>query len=258
MQRLIQQRHRAPIGGAPLRNDVSDGHRGQRPEFLLDVSAPLLSLFGLAGIGERRRCSRRDLAKIFLSQRDAFLRLYIAQHQQHGVIGHVVRLEKCLHVSQVRGIEISKITVKIMRVRPIAKSDRRHVQPRETAIRLVHHVDANFFLHNVALVFQIFVIYFQRAHAVRFEPQHALQRIRRDCFVVVRHVVARRAIQHAATGIDQLDVLHLRRIRGTLKHHVFEQVRKPAATLRLKTESNLVVHAHGDHRRRGIRRDHNI
>ena len=142
-----------------------------------------------------------------------------------------------------------------MRVGPIAKRHRRHVQPREPAVRLVHDVDADFFLHNVTLVFQILIIHFQGAHAVRFEPQHALQRIGRHGLVIIRHIIARRAVQQASAGIDQLDVLRLRGVSGALEHHVFEQMRKPAASPRFEPESDFVVHAHGDDGCDGVRRD---
>ena len=195
---------------------------------------------------------------MFFGQSDAFFRLHITQDEQHGVIRHIVRFEKALHVSQVGGIKIGKITVEIVRVGPITEGHGRHVEPGETAIRLVHDVDANFFFHNVALIFKIFVIHFQSAHAVRFKPQDALQRIRRHSLVIIRHVVTGRAVQHAAAGIDQLDVLHLRGIRGTLEHHVFEEMRKPAASLRFEPEANFVVNGHGDHRSRCVRCDHHV
>jgi len=76
--------------------------------------------------------------------------------------------------------------------------------------------------------------------------------------VVVRHVVARGAVQQATAGIDELDVLHLRGIRGALKHHVLEEVREAAAPLRFEAEPNLVIDADGNHGRSGIRRDHHV
>src|SRR5215475_5956044 len=67
----------------------------------------------------------------------------------------------------------------------------------------------------------------------------------------------RRTIQDTAARIDQLDVLHLRSIRGALKHHVFEKVGKAAAAARFQTETNLVVDAdRNDGRRRVWRDDH--
>ncbi len=99
-----------------------------------------------------------------------------------------------------------------MRVGPVAEGYRRHIQPRKAAIGLVHHVDADFFLHHVALVAKIFVVNLERAHAIRFQPQNAFQRVRGNCLEIVSDVVHGRAVQDAATGIDQLDVLHFGRV----------------------------------------------
>src|SRR5580693_3866602 len=68
----------------------------------------------------------------------------------------------------------------------------------------------------------------------------------------------RRAIEQAAAGIDQLDVLHLRSVRGALKHHMLEQVGEAAAALRLKAKTNFVVDADGHHRRGCIRHDDHL
>ena len=102
---------------------------------------------------------------------------------------------------------------------------------------------------------KIFVVHFQSAHAVGFQPQHAFERVGRHGFVIIGDIVVRGTIEHAAAGIDQLDVLHLGRIGGTLKHHVLEQVRETAAALRLEAKSDFVVHSDGDDRSGGIWRD---
>ena len=174
VQRLIQQRHRAPVGSPPLGHQVSDGHCGQCAEFFLHESVPLFGLLRFGRIGKLRRRPSRYALKIFSRQNDAFRRLHVAEHQQHGIVGEVVGVKESLHVGQIGCIQVSKIAVKIVRVRPIAKRHRRHIQPGKSAIGLVHHVDANFFLHDVALVLEIFVIDFQGAHAVGFKPQDAL------------------------------------------------------------------------------------
>src|ERR1700747_3308314 len=65
----------------------------------------------------------------------------------------------------------------------------------------------------------------------------------------------RGAIERAAAGIDQLDVLHLGSIGGALEHHVLEKMREAAAALRLKAKADFVVDADGNDRSGGIRRD---
>ncbi len=132
------------------------------------------------------------------SERKTFFGSDVAEHQQNGVRWRIVGAEKLLHVVESGGVQIGKIAVEIVRVGPVAKGYRRHIQPGKTAIGLVQHVDANFFFHHVALIAQILVVHFQGAHAVGFEPQHAFEGVGGHGFVVVGDVVVRRAIQNAA------------------------------------------------------------
>ena len=180
----------------------------------------------------------------------------VAEHQQHRVRRRVVGAEELLHVAERGGVEVGEIAVEIVRVGPVAKSDGRHIEPGEAAVGLVEHVDADFFLDDVALVAQIFVVDLQGAHAIGFEPQHAFERVRGHRLVVVGDVVVRRAVEHAAGGIDQLDVHHFSGVLGALKHHVLEQMREAAAPARLEAKSDVVVDADGDDGRGAVRRDH--
>jgi hypothetical protein len=66
----------------------------------------------------------------------------------------------------------------------------------------------------------------------------------------------RGSIENAATGINELDVLHLGRVGGTLKHHVLEQMGETAAAPRLEAKSNFVVDADGNYRSGGVRGDY--
>ena len=129
---------------------------------------------------------------------DAFVGVDVSEDQQDRIRGRVIRLEEFLDVIQSRGVEIVKIAVKIVGVRPVAVGDRGKIEPGKSAVGLVEHVDADFLFHDVALVAQIFVVHLERAHAVGLEPQDALQRIRGHRLVVVRDVIMRRAVQHAA------------------------------------------------------------
>ena len=186
---------------------------------------------------------------------NAFVRIDVAEDQQDGIRGRVIRLEEFLDVLESRGVEIVEIAVKIVRVGPVAIGDRRKIEPGKAAVGLVEHVDAHFFFHDVALVAQIFVVHFERAHAVGFEPQDAFERIRGHRFVIIRDVIMRRAVQHAAGRIDQLDVHHLSGVGRALKHHVLEQMREAAAAARLDAKSDIVIDAHRGHRRRAVRRN---
>ena len=63
VQGLIEQRHRAPIGGAPFGNCIADGHGRQRSEFFFHFSAALFLLFRLdqdrqMAAARRQECRR--------------------------------------------------------------------------------------------------------------------------------------------------------------------------------------------------------
>ena len=115
--------------------------------------------------------ARRNVAKIFLRQRNAFVGLHVAEDQKNGVVRHVVGFEERLNIGEVGGVEIGEIAIEIVGIGPIAKGDWRQIKPGKPAVGLVHDVDADFFFHNVALIAQVFVVHFEGAHAVGFEPQ---------------------------------------------------------------------------------------
>ena len=137
---------------------------------------------------------RRNVVKVALCECERLGRFEIAQHQEHGIIRRVIGAEKSLHIVQCCGIEIVEITIKIVRVGPIAEGHGRQVQPRKSAVGLIHHVNADFFFHYVALIAQIFIVHFQRTHSVGFEPEHALKRIGRHGFEIIGDVVIRGAV----------------------------------------------------------------
>ena len=190
-----------------------------------------------------------------LGELDAFVGIDVSENQQDRIRWRVICLEEFLDVLQSGRVEIVEIAVEIVGVRPIAIGDRRKIEPGKTAVGLIEDVDAHFFFHDVALVAQIFVVHLERAHAVGLEPQDALQRIRGHRLVIICDVVMRRAVQHAAGRIDQLDVHHLPGVGRALKHHVLEQVGETAAAARLDSKPDVVINAHRGHRRRAVRRN---
>ena len=166
-------------------------------------------------------------------------------------------MEEFLHVGERGSVEIGEIAVEIVGVRPVAERDGRKIEPRKAAVGLVHHVDADFFLHHVALIAEIFIVHFERAHAVGFKPEDAFEGVRGHGFKIIRDVVVRGAVEHAAGRIDQANVLHLSGVLRALEHHVLEKMREPAAAVRLQAKTNLIIDADRDEWRGTVRRrDH--
>jgi hypothetical protein len=162
-------------------------------------------------------------------------------------------VKEILYVGKSCGVEVSKIAVKIMRVGPIAKRHRRQIEPGKTAVGLVHDVDADFFFDHIALIAQIFVVNFEGAHAIGFEPEHAFQSIGRNGFKIIGDVVVGGAVEHSAGGIDQANVFHFSGVGRTLKHHVLKKVSETAAPEWFEAKTDLIVDTDGDNRGRAIR-----
>ncbi len=244
-----------PIRRAARGNRVADGHGGQRAELFLHFAAALFGLFRLARIGEGRRGAGRNIAEIFLGEGEAFVGFHVAENKQDGVVWGVVSLEEGLHVGEAGGVEIGEIAVEIVGVGPVAEGDRWEVKPGESAIRLIQDVDADFLLDDIALVAKVFVVDFEGAHAIGFEPEDALEGVGGNGLEIVGDVVVRGTVEGAAAGIDELDVLHFGGVGGALEHHMLEEMREAATSLGLEAEADFVVDPDGDDRSGGVGRD---
>ena len=82
----------------------------------------------------------------------------------------------------------------------------------------------------------------QEAHAVGFEPKHFLQLIGRHSFEIVGAIGVGRTVHRAAGLGDNLDVLFVCYVLGSLKHHMFEEMRKPGFSDLLSTGPDMVGH----------------
>ena len=151
-----------------------------------------------ADVGFGQRWAGRNAPEIAPRKNKALVGRDIADHEQHRIGRRIVSAEKLLHVIEGGRVEIGKIAVKIVRIGPVAKCDWRQVEPRKTAVGLIEDVDTDFFFYDVALIAQIFVVDFQRAHAVCFQPEDAFDRVGWNRFVIIGDVVMRRTIQNAA------------------------------------------------------------
>src|SRR6266404_3058135 len=246
VKRLVQQGHSVPVSSASRGDRVTDCHSWQGAEFFFDFAAAFFCLLGFAGIGKWRRSAGGDIPEVLFGHRKTFFGFHVAKNEEHGIVRRVVRFEKGLHVGETGGIEISKISIKIVGVGPIAKGDGRKIEPGKAAVRLVQDIDADFFFDYIALIAEILVVDLEGAHAVGFEPKNTLERVGGHRLEIIGDIVMRRAVERAAAGIDELDVLHLGSVGGALEHHVLEEMREAAAALRLETETNFIVDAYGD------------
>ena len=79
----------------------------------------------------------------------------VADDDEHRVVRRVVGLEELLDVAERRGVEVLEVAVEVVRVVPVGVGELRQVEPRETAVRLVEHVDLDFVLHDSLLIREV-------------------------------------------------------------------------------------------------------
>jgi len=92
-------------------------------------------------------------------------------------------------------------------------------------------------------------------HAVRLEPKHCFEVVRRYCLEIVRPLEPRRAIQHPASPLNCLEMFVRADVSRSLKEHVLEQVGKAGPALALVCGSDVIPEIHGDDRCRVIFRE---
>ncbi len=182
-----------------------------------------------------------ECLRIFLREREAFSSVEIAHDQQHRIIRRVVgagrisaRLRASRHPDR-------RSRHKIVRVGPVAKSHRRQIQPRETAIGwFITFTRTSSFTTSRWL--RRFSSSTFRAR-MRSASSHSTRSraFRRDGFEIIGDVVVCRAIEQAAGRIDEANVFHLARVFRALEHHVLEKVRETAAAKRFEAEADLII-----------------
>src|SRR6185437_8881915 len=190
-----------------------------------------------------------------MREREADARIYVADHDQHSVVGRIVGIEKRADVGERSGVEIGKVAVKIVRVGPVAKRDGRQIEPGKAAVRLVQNVDADFFFDDIALIAEVFVVDFEGTHAIGFEPKNSFESVGGNDFEIVGEVVIGGTVENPAGGVDKANVFHLAGVLGALKHHVFEKMGEAGASTRFEAKTDLVINAHSGDGRGVVRRD---
>ena len=108
----------------------------------------------------------RDVGEVFLDHLLHFVNVDVADDRQHGIVWRVVSFEKTTNVFDRCGVDLSQFAVTIVRVVPIGECVLPQTDPFEQLIRLIEHVDANFFTHHGLLVLQVLCADVERAHAI--------------------------------------------------------------------------------------------
>src|SRR5579875_92801 len=245
VENAVEDHDGVPIAVFATRREVTDGHGGNLAEFFLDFAAALFALGRLGNVGSGKPRLARNVIEEAARQGKRVALIDITDDDEHGVVGRVVGVEKSANVGEGSGVEVGEIAVKIVSVGPIAKCNRRQIEPGKTAVRAIENIHANFFFDHVALIAEIFVVNFESTHAVGFEPEDAFEGVGGNNFEIVGEVVIRGAVQNAAGGVDEANVFHFPGVLGALKHHVLEEMGEATASARLEAKADLIIDAHG-------------
>src|SRR5277367_6553852 len=138
MQCAIENRSSVPIGRSAWGSGVTDGESRKGAEIFGNFATALFGLRRFGDVSTRRLRLHGNVFEVAFRKFKCFGGIEIAKHEQYGVIGRVVGAEEFLNVGECSGVEIDEIAVEIMGVGPISKSDGRQIEPRETAVGLVH------------------------------------------------------------------------------------------------------------------------
>ena len=197
----------------------------------------------------------RNVFKIFFDFGEGFRGFEIADERQDSVVGRIVRLEKLRHVIEARRVQVVHRTHRGVFVREIVVGQVFENFVR-FSIRLIIHAQAALFLDGAALVVEIGLRDSQGAHAVGFEEQGHVELIGRHALVIIRQVVAGRAVHVAAVHVHEDQVFALAHVLRALEHHVFKEMRKSRVAGQLVSRSDVVDDAERHRRRRMVFREH--
>ena len=161
-------------------------------------------------------------------------------------------LEKGFYVLDSGGVQVLEVPVEIVRVGIPVESLLRQVEPVESAVRLVQHVDADFLLHDVALVVEILGGEIECLQTVGFQPENRIERGERCRVNVCREIEPRESVDRAAATFHHAVEGPLGNHRRTLEHHVFEQMREAGPSLGLKAKADSIGDAQAKSRRRVV------
>ena len=84
--------------------------------------------------------------------------------------------------------------------------------------------------------------------ALGFEPEDLFEGVRRHHFEIIRVIETRRTVERAPGTVDGADKSALRRVLGTLKHHVLKEMCKTRFTTSFSVTTNFISYFYVNNR----------
>ena len=167
-----------------------------------------------------------DGAEVFLDEGNDGGGVDIATDGEGGVVGAIPAEEEVLQVGDGDAVEVFDVADGEPGIWVAVGVEGLGGDLAGEAVGAVVVVLAAFVFHGAALHFEFLLGdgVEEEAHAVGLEPEHLLELVIRDGLVVVGAIAIGGAVEGAAGGGDDLEMLVVADVVAALKHHVFEKV----------------------------------
>jgi hypothetical protein len=203
---------------------------------------------------ERRLAlSPRNRSEKIPDQTPRFARIEVAGNRKHGIVGRVVGGEELRDVFQRCGGQIFHRPDQGMMKRMRGRKYQLLQLLQHRPVGLVVDRPTPFVFDDVALRVELLLRHRRQevAHSIRLEPQRERELVRRNGLEVVGSLEPCGSVQRSAGALNELEVLVGSDVRGALKEHVLEEVRKSGTTFALVRRSHVIPDIHR-YNRRGV------
>ena len=172
----------------------------------------------------------------------------VAADGERGVVGAVPAQKELLQIVHIDAVQILHVADHGPRIGMPFWIQRLPYPLEQQAVGAVVHALSALVLHRVALHLELLLGHRvqQKAHAVGFQPKHLFQLIAGNGLEVVGAIGVGGAVQGAAGFRDDLEVLLVADVGGTLEHHVLEEMREAGFADLLASGADVIgdIHVH--------------
>ena len=247
-ENVRRQIERVSVGAVPGWNFVADHHRRQRCIRIRLLHRALFGLRRLRLVNPRDGLIRcRNAFEIFLGPTERFAGIEISGDDERSVVRFVVCVKEIANVLEHRPVQILLAPDSGVMVPVHGECGGAQIL-LQMAVRLILHADPELFLHHLALGLEIGFVHIQTAHAVRFQPQDALQIIAGKSLEEIRVVVVSARVVEPADSFDDARMLIRPHVRGPLEHQMLEQMGESCVAGLFVLPSHVVPHLKIDYR----------
>ncbi len=185
--------------------------------------------------------------EIFRGPRERLCGIEVAYNHERGIVRLVVRVVELAHLFERGLVEVRDAADRQMMV-SVHREGRGAKILLDRTVGLIIHAHAPLFFDHLPLGFEIRLVHVEAAHAVGFEPQHALEIIAGEGFEELRGVVFRFGVVVSADGFDDARMFVRPHVRRAFEHQVLEEVREARVAGQLVFSADVIPNLKVNHR----------